>query len=134
MRKQIGKVAVVALISAATATAVLAQGSVTQDPGNVAPGNLTTDRLGPSTVSPVPGANGRLGTSDMPNGNSPRAGYGSGTTGFHRAPGGGTGGVAGRAPDYGATYGGAGTSAPGLGATRNAPNGAGGTGAIGGGR
>ena len=97
MWKQIRRAAIVALISGGTATVAFAQGTITQDPGRITPGNLTTDRLGPST-GPTPGTNGRLGAGDMPNGNragsSPSIGRNSGTTGsgdattvFHGTPG-----------------------------------------------
>jgi len=51
-----------------TATFAFAQGSITQDPGRMAPGNLTFDRLGPSTGSPAVGG-GTPGAGAMPNGN-----------------------------------------------------------------
>ena len=114
--------------TAGSSMGAVAQGATTQDPGRMAPGNLTTDRLGPSTGSPAAGTDGRLGAGDTPNGNWSGSGYDSGTTIFHRAPASGTGaaGVPGTAPDYGTTSG--------PGATRTGPSGASGTGAIGGGR
>ena len=112
MRQQIRKAAIVALISAGTATAALAQGSVTQDPGRITPGNLSTSRLGPSG-SPEVGANRNMGAGDMSNGNWSGAGYGSGTTVFHGTPGNPAGAEArtGAAPDYGMNSGGPPTGA-----------------------
>jgi hypothetical protein len=83
MWKQIRSAAIVALISGGTATVAFAQGSITQDPGRMTPGNLTTDRLGPSTGLTA-GTNGRSGAGDMPNGHwagsSPSIGRNSVTT------------------------------------------------------
>jgi hypothetical protein len=87
----------VALIWSGTATFAFAQGSMTQDPGRMAPGNLTFGRLGPSTGSPAAGG-GTLGAGATPNGNwsgtsqnirrdsAIPAGSG-GTTVFHGTPG-----------------------------------------------
>src|SRR5438309_11386644 len=99
MRQQIRKAAIVVLISAGTATAAFAQGSITQDPGRITPGNLTTDRLGPSG-SPAVGANRSLGAGGMSNGNWSGTGNGSGTTVFHGTPGNpaGTGAASATAP------------------------------------
>jgi len=102
MRQQIRRAAIVALISAGTATAAFAQGSITQDPGRITPGNLTTGQLGPSGSAAV-GTNRNLGAGDMPNGNWSGTNYGSGTTVFHGTPGNPAGAEArpGAAPDYG---------------------------------
>jgi len=102
MRQQIRRAAIVALISAGTATAAFAQGSITQDPGRITPGNLTTGQLGPSGSAAV-GANRNLGAGDMPNGNWSGTGYGSGTTVFHGTPGNpaGAGTAPSTAPDFG---------------------------------
>ena len=51
MRQQIRMAMIVALISAGTATAGFAQGSVTQDPGRLTPGNLTTGRPRPQWLT-----------------------------------------------------------------------------------
>ena len=112
MRQQIRKAAIVALISAGTATAALAQGSVTQDPGTITPGNLSSGRLGPSG-SPEVGANRNMGAGDMSNGNWSGAGYGSGTTVFHGTPGNPAGArtAPSTALDYGINTGGTATGA-----------------------
>src|SRR5436305_11958928 len=106
MRQQIRRAAIVALISAGTATAAFAQGSITQDPGRITPGNLTTGQLGPSGSAPV-GANRNLGAGDMPNGNWSGTNSGSGTTVFHGTPGApvGSGATPSTAPDYGTNAG-----------------------------
>src|SRR5438067_13590550 len=82
MRQQIRRAAIVALISVGTATAAFAQGSITQDPGRITPGNLTTGQLGPSGSAAV-GANRNLGAGDMPNGNWSGTRYRNGTTVIH---------------------------------------------------
>lgn len=112
MRQQIRKAAIVVLISAGTATAAFAQGSMTQDPGRITPGNLSTGRLGPSGSPPV-GENRNLGTGDMSNGTWSGTGYGSGTTVFHGTPGNpaGAGATTGTAPEYGLGPGGTATGA-----------------------
>ena len=112
MRQQIRKAAIVALISTGTATAALAQGSVTQDPGTITPGNLSSGRLGPSG-SPAVGANRNMGAGDMSNGNWSGAGYGSGTTVFHGTPGNPAGArtAPSTALDYGINTGGTATGA-----------------------
>jgi hypothetical protein len=57
-----------------------AQGSSTQDPGSLTPGNLTFQDLGPA--GPVPGPTGRSQTTRLP------GGYGtSGTAGTVTGPG-----------------------------------------------
>jgi len=68
MWMKIRTAAIVALISSGTATVAFAQGSMTQDPGRMAPGNLTIDHLGPSTGSPAVGGGGPEAGA-MPNGN-----------------------------------------------------------------
>ncbi|HEY1432366.1 MAG TPA: hypothetical protein VGF39_12180 [Stellaceae bacterium] len=84
--------AIVALISSGTVAVAFAQGSITQDPGSMAPGNLTLDQLGPSTASPAIG-DSTPGAGAMPTGtsrNMPRdsaTGAGSGVTVFHGTPG-----------------------------------------------
>jgi hypothetical protein len=128
MWTQLRTAALATALLAGTVAVAHAQGSVTQDPGRITPGNLSTDRLGPSSGSPGT-ANGALGAGDTPNGNW------SGT-----APNPGRGAV-GTMPGYGAgsngmgsTGGGSTGAGSGSGATGNGPSGAGGTGAIGGGR
>ena len=98
MRTRIRMAAIATAFLAGTAGAAYAQGSMTQDPGRMAPRNLTLDRLGPSSGSPSAGVNGRLGAGDLPNGSwsemtfpsarnsAPTAGSG-GTTVFHGTPG-----------------------------------------------
>jgi hypothetical protein len=112
MRQQIRRAAIVVLISAGTATAAFAQGSITQNPGRITPGNLTTGQLGPSGSAAV-GANRNLGAGDMSNGNWSGTGYGSGTTVFHGTPGTptGAGATPSTAPDYGTNAGGTATGA-----------------------
>jgi hypothetical protein len=57
-----------------------AQGSITQDPGSLTPGNLTFQDLGPA--GPVPGPTGRSQATGLP------GGYGtSGTAGTVTGPG-----------------------------------------------
>ena len=101
MWMQIKMVAVTAALLAGTTAAAYAQGTMTQDPGKMAPGNLRSDRLGPSTGSNAPGGNGALGAGDAaigdwtgtnsgvnrrPSGGYPA--YGPGYTGSPVAPGG----------------------------------------------
>ncbi|MBV9376593.1 MAG: hypothetical protein JO320_16320 [Alphaproteobacteria bacterium] len=101
--------AAIAITLLGTAPVAHAQGSMTQDPGRITPGNLSSDRLGPSTGSSA-----------------------AGTTVFHGTPGGTAAGgsVNGAAPDYSGDT--SGSSGPPGSATRNGPSGAGGTTAIGG--
>ena len=61
MWTKIGTAAILATVLAGTAATAFAQGSITQDPGRITPGNLITGRLGPSTSTPAPGENGSLG-------------------------------------------------------------------------
>lgn len=114
-----------------------AQGSITQDPGKITPGNLSSQRLGPSAGSPAAGVSGGLGASDLPSGNWPATTYGSGAPIFHGTPGAtGVGGRTDATPDYDNSAGGNIGSRPGpdRGATRRGSGGAGGATAIGGGR
>lgn len=83
MRRPIKTAAFAVCFLAGTASLAFAQGSTTQDPGRMTPGNLTTQQLGPSV--------------DLPGG---RAGSGGGTTVFHGTP--GVGNATGTAPGYGA--------------------------------
>ena len=94
MWMKIRTAAIVALISSGTATVAFAQGSITQDPGRMAPGNLTIEHLGPSTGSPAVGGGGPEAGA-MPNGNwsgtsqniSRGSAASAGTTVFHGTPG-----------------------------------------------
>jgi len=83
MRRHINKAAFVACFLAGTASLAFAQGTTTQDPGRMTPGNLTTRQLGPSI--------------DLP---STRSGPG-GITVLRGTS--GVGNTGGRAPGYGAS-------------------------------
>jgi hypothetical protein len=85
MRQPIKTTAFAVCFLAGTASLVFAQGSITQDPGRMTPGNLTTQQLGPSVGEPSSG----------------RAGSGGGTTVFHGTS--GVGNTSGTAPGYGAS-------------------------------
>lgn len=88
MWRQLHSAAIGMALLLGTAEMACAQGSTTQDPGRITPGNLRTQGLGPSTGSAV-GGNRSLGAGDMPDGtwsgNSPGVGSASakksGTTG-----------------------------------------------------
>jgi hypothetical protein len=54
MRRQIAAASISVVLLSATAGIACAQGYVTQDPGSLAPGNLTFQNLGPSSPLPVP--------------------------------------------------------------------------------
>ena len=54
--------AIMAVLLAGIATVAYAQGSTTENPGRMAPGNLWTDRLGPNNDSAANG--GRSGAED----------------------------------------------------------------------
>ena len=54
MRRQIAAASMSVVLLSATAGIACAQGYVTQDPGSLAPGNLTLQNLGPSSPLPVP--------------------------------------------------------------------------------
>lgn len=82
MWQQVRRAAVVMGFLAGTAALAYAQGSTTQDPGRITPGNLTTQRLGPSV--------------DLPSGN---AGGGEGATVFHGTS--GPGSTSRTTPGYG---------------------------------
>jgi hypothetical protein len=89
MRTQIALSAAVAAFLAIGAVGAHAQGSITQDPGRAAPGNLGTGRLGPSIPSPTVGPLG--GAAGNSPGNSPRSSPSTntssgGTTVFHGTP------------------------------------------------
>jgi len=122
MWTQIRAAAIVTAFLAGTAVAAHAQ--TTLDSRGTTAGSSTTNRLGPSTPSPVTGGNGTLGAGDMSNGNwsgnAPSTGDNpAGTMGYGKSP----------------SSVGAGSSAgPAGSATGNGPTGAGGTSAIGGGR
>jgi hypothetical protein len=86
MRKYINSAVVSAAFLAVSAGIAWAQGSVTQDPGSLTPGNLTFQDLGPAGPAPgpigqrpaaeSPGAYGRSGTT------APIIGPGTSSTGF----------------------------------------------------
>jgi hypothetical protein len=90
MRQQIKAAATLACFLGGAAPLAFAQGSSTQDPGRLTPGNLTTQQLGPSV--------------DVP---SSRSGSGGGTTVLRGTP--RAGNPTGPAPGYG-------TSPPDMGA------------------
>ena len=54
MRRQIATASISVVLLSATAGIACAQGYVTQDPGSLAPGNLTFQNLGPSSPLLVP--------------------------------------------------------------------------------
>jgi len=92
---QIKAAVVSAAFLAGAAGIACAQGSSTQDPGRLTPGNLTFQDLGPA--GPVPGPTGRSQTTRLPDG------YGtSGTPGTVTGPGtSSTGFGAGNTPGFG---------------------------------
>jgi hypothetical protein len=80
-----------AVLLAATAGIACAQGSITQDPGRLTPGNLTFQNLGPAGPIPEPAENrqttqspptyGRSGASGAVIGPGPSStGFGAGST------------------------------------------------------
>ena len=69
MSVQIRTIGVTAVLLAGTATVAYAQGSMTQGSGNMAPGDLRTDRLGSGSGSTVTGGYGTLGAGDTAVGN-----------------------------------------------------------------
>ena len=80
MRMQIKAAIVGTAFLAGAAGIACAQGSMTQDPGSLTPGNLTFQDLGPA--GPVPGPTGRSQTTQLP------GGYGtSGPAGTVTSPG-----------------------------------------------
>ena len=86
MRMQINAFVVSAALVAIAAGIACAQGTSTQDPGSLTPGNLTFQDLGPA--GPAPGPTGRSQTTPLPGGygTSGPAGTvtspGTGSTGF----------------------------------------------------
>lgn len=85
MRTKIALSAVAAAVLTIGAVGAHAQGSITQDPGRAAPGNLGTGRLGPSAPSPTIGPLG--GTTNNSLGSPPSTTTSSGgTTVFHGTP------------------------------------------------
>ena len=54
MRRQIAAASISVVLLSVTAGIACAQGYVTQDPGSLAPGNLTFQNLGPSSPLPEP--------------------------------------------------------------------------------
>jgi hypothetical protein len=66
MRMQIKAAVVSAALLAGAAGIAWAQGTSTQDPGSLTPGNLTFQDLGPA--GPVPGPTGRSQTTRLPGG------------------------------------------------------------------
>jgi hypothetical protein len=80
MRMQIKAAVVSAAFLAGAAGIACAQGTSTQDPGSMTPGNLTFQDLGPA--GPAPGPTGRTQTPPLP------GGYGtSGPAGTVTSPG-----------------------------------------------
>jgi hypothetical protein len=94
MRRQITAASISAALLSATAGIACAQGYVTQDPGSLAPGNLTLQYLGPSGAGvTIPGEPGTSSTPALrsPSGRGAVAtppGYGSSGTGAGRVGGG----------------------------------------------
>jgi hypothetical protein len=86
MWRQIKSAAVAATILAVSAGMAWAQGSVTQDPGSLTPGNLTFQDLGPA--GPTPGPTGQRSVVESPGAYSrsgttgPIIGPGTSSTGF----------------------------------------------------
>jgi hypothetical protein len=86
MWRQIRAVSISAVLLADTAGMASAQGSITQDPGRLTPGNLTFQNLGPA--GPVPGPTENRQTIQSPptygrsSTSSPPIGPGTNSTGF----------------------------------------------------
>jgi len=86
MWRQIKSAAVSAAFLAVSAGVAWAQGTITQDPGSLTPGNLTFQDLGPA--GPVPGPTGKRPTAEWPGTygrsgtTSPTIGPGTRSTGF----------------------------------------------------
>ena len=82
MWMQIKAAVVSAAFLAGAAGVACAQGSMTQDPGSLTPGNLTFQDLGPA--GPVPGPTERSQSTRLPGtyGTSGTAGPGTSPTGF----------------------------------------------------
>jgi hypothetical protein len=79
MWRRIRAASTFAILLAATAGIACAQGSITQDPGSLTPGNLTFQNLGPA--GPVPGPTGTPQAIPWP------GGYGTSDTGTIIGPG-----------------------------------------------
>jgi hypothetical protein len=79
MWRQIRAASASAVLLAAPAGIACAQGSITQDPGSLTPGNLTFQHLGPA--GPVPGP------TETPQATPWPGGYGTSDTGTVLAPG-----------------------------------------------
>lgn len=89
MWMQIKAAVISAAFLAGGAGIACAQGSITQDPGSLTPGNLTFQNLGPA--GPVPGPTERSQTTQLP------GAYGtSGTAGAATSPGSRSGGFGAR--------------------------------------
>ena len=82
MWMQINAFVLSAALLAVAAGIACAQGSSTQDPGSLTPGNLTFQDIGPA--GPAPGLTGRSQTTRLPGayGTSGTTGPGAGSTGF----------------------------------------------------
>jgi hypothetical protein len=86
MWRQIKSAAISAAFLAVSAGVAWAQGSITQDPGSLTPGNLTFQNLGPA--GPVPGPTGSRPTVESPGAygksgaTGPLIGPGTSSTGF----------------------------------------------------
>jgi hypothetical protein len=90
MRQQITAAALLACFMGGAAPLAFAQGSITQDPGRLTPGNLTTQQLGPSVDLPSVGTTVLRGTSGVGNTSGGKApGYGASPR--DRGPGSGAG-------------------------------------------
>jgi hypothetical protein len=90
MWQQVGRVAVVIGFLTGAAAGAYAQGSVTQDPGQLTPGNLTSQRLGPSSDFPGTAGTGPTsgrGTSTFRGPTAPGYGTNSGDWGAGNGPG-----------------------------------------------
>ena len=77
MRQQIKAAALLACFMGGGAPLALAQGTITQDPGRITPGNLTTQQLGPSVDLPGGSATVFRGTSGVGNPSGTAPGYGT---------------------------------------------------------
>lgn len=98
MRRHIKSVSISVILLAVSAGIACAQGSSTQDPGSLTPGNLTFQNLGPA--GPVPGPTQTRPTANWPRAygtsstTAPIVGPGTSSTGFDAGNGTGFGGNA----------------------------------------
>jgi hypothetical protein len=101
MRRHIKSASISAVLLAVSAGMACAQGTITQDPGRMTPGNLTFQNLGPA--GPVPGPTQTRPTAEWPGAygtsgtTGPIIGPGTSSTGFGTGNSSGFGGNAGGA-------------------------------------